>query len=239
MKVRGEDNPADLFTKHLVGHDRIEQLLKLFGCRFRDGRPKLAPTLRSGKGATKGELLSVPRDEISLESQNHSQETPKQRWCDMEDDEMITWNGYQYPKAIDTDGTILHDIPEAHHATADLLPHLHDDLDSLFPCAQACPPAGDADPPEDTSLGARGWRKGLGEEAPLEAQVASENQSRTTVASVMAVDDASGLPELSPLPKVNIWDHLNSMIAQKNVITFSRWGTKAQRRRQARRVARA
>ena len=97
MKVRGEDNPADLFTKHLVGHDRIEQLLKLFGCHFRDGRPKLAPTLRSGKGATKGELLSVPRDEISLESQNHSQETLKQRWCDMEDDEMITWNGYQYP----------------------------------------------------------------------------------------------------------------------------------------------
>ena len=157
----------------------------------------------------------------------------------MEDGDTIIWNDYQYPKAIGNDGTILHDIPEAHPATADPPPHLHHDLNSLVPCAQACPPAGDADRPEDTSPEARGLRKGLGEEAPLEAQVASGDPSRTTMASMMVVDDASGLPELSPLPKVNIWDHLNPMIAQKNVITFSRWGTKAQRRRQARRVARA
>ena len=34
MKVKGEDNPADLFTKHLTGSDLVERLLELFGCGF-------------------------------------------------------------------------------------------------------------------------------------------------------------------------------------------------------------
>ena len=121
MKARGEDNPADLFTKHLVGCDRIKRLLELFGCCFRDGRPALAPTLRSGRGDTKGELLSMPCSHECPESRTNIQDTQKERWCDMEDGDTIIWNGHQYPKAIDSDGTILHDIPEAHPATADLL----------------------------------------------------------------------------------------------------------------------
>ena len=33
-KVKGEDNPADLFTKHLASRDRIHRLLELFNCRY-------------------------------------------------------------------------------------------------------------------------------------------------------------------------------------------------------------
>ena len=45
VKVRGEENPADLFTKHLVGQDRIHGLLKLFGCSYGNGRAASAPQL--------------------------------------------------------------------------------------------------------------------------------------------------------------------------------------------------
>ena len=45
-KVRGEVNPADLFTKHLPSKDRVEMLVKLFGCDYRAGRAESAPKLR-------------------------------------------------------------------------------------------------------------------------------------------------------------------------------------------------
>ena len=45
-KVRGEVNPADLFTKHLASREKVHQLLGLFGCQYREGRPVAAPLLR-------------------------------------------------------------------------------------------------------------------------------------------------------------------------------------------------
>ena len=45
-KVRGEVNPADLFTKHLPSREKVHQLLGLFGCEYREGRPAAAPLLR-------------------------------------------------------------------------------------------------------------------------------------------------------------------------------------------------
>ena len=45
-KVRGEVNPADIFTKHLQGTERVESLMKLFGCEFRQGRAVSAPQLK-------------------------------------------------------------------------------------------------------------------------------------------------------------------------------------------------
>ena len=57
LKVRGDENPADLFTKHLTSRDKIHELLGKFGCRYRDGRSVTAPTLRVGAGTSKGEAL--------------------------------------------------------------------------------------------------------------------------------------------------------------------------------------
>ena len=45
-KVRGEVNPAYLFTKHLPSREQVHQLLKLFGCEYRSGRAASAPQLR-------------------------------------------------------------------------------------------------------------------------------------------------------------------------------------------------
>ena len=48
-KVPGEANPADLFTKHSLSRERLQSLVKLFDCWFRDGRAKGAPQMRTGK----------------------------------------------------------------------------------------------------------------------------------------------------------------------------------------------
>ena len=45
-KVRGDVNPADLFTKHLPSREKVHALTELFGCEFRTGRAEAAPQLR-------------------------------------------------------------------------------------------------------------------------------------------------------------------------------------------------
>ena len=42
-KVLGEENPADLFTKHSISRDRLEKLVGLFDCQFKGGRAESAP----------------------------------------------------------------------------------------------------------------------------------------------------------------------------------------------------
>ena len=45
-KVKGEENPADLFTKHLPSKEKVHNLVKMFGCECREGRSAAAPLLR-------------------------------------------------------------------------------------------------------------------------------------------------------------------------------------------------
>ena len=47
-KVPGESNPADLFTKHLESKAKLDQVVSLFNCEFRDGRAASAPQLKAG-----------------------------------------------------------------------------------------------------------------------------------------------------------------------------------------------
>ncbi len=56
-KVKGTENPADLFTKYLTSAATVESLLKLFGCEYRDGRAATAPQPRSAPGTEAGESL--------------------------------------------------------------------------------------------------------------------------------------------------------------------------------------
>ena len=56
-KVRGEVNPADLFTKHLPSRDKIHSLAALFGCKYRTGRSEAAPLLRKREMPTHLEEL--------------------------------------------------------------------------------------------------------------------------------------------------------------------------------------
>ncbi len=53
-KVLGEENPADLLTKHSISRERLLKLLELYDCEFRDGRAESAPQVRTGdSGRTK------------------------------------------------------------------------------------------------------------------------------------------------------------------------------------------
>ena len=59
-KVRGDDNPADLFTKHLPARDKVNQLVQLLGCRFSEGRPGASPEMRRERmaQATLGQAMA-------------------------------------------------------------------------------------------------------------------------------------------------------------------------------------
>ena len=68
-KVAGEENPADILTKHSHTSDKLQQLVKLFDCEYRDGRAESAPKLRKGasdkstmaKGTADGDVDLVQR----------------------------------------------------------------------------------------------------------------------------------------------------------------------------------
>ena len=136
LKVRGEENPADLFTKHLTGRDRIHKLLELFGCVYRGGRPEAAPRLRAGQGTSKGELLSVQAARAA---------------------DLVDWEDKRFPagEAIGEQR-----LPEAYHCDEGVLPHLHNDVYDRFPKATASDELDDADPKDDTTLEELGTRLG-------------------------------------------------------------------------------
>ncbi len=135
LKVRGEENPADLFTKHLTSRDRVHSLLELFGCEYRGGRPAAAPKIRAGVGTSKGEMLNL----------------------EVKDGNAIEVNGYKFP-ATEYEGVL---VPEAHHCHPGVLPHLHEDAVQRFPRAIACEPLGDEDPEENSFLEKRGRAVGM------------------------------------------------------------------------------
>ena len=119
-KVRGEVNPADLFTKHLPGEDKIKNLLGLFGCRFADGRAAEAPELRREKGQGYESILA----------------------CDMlysVTGDKIVQDGYEYPAVmIDVGNGCLEKVAEAYLHDDRRLPHeINGDINMLFPKAHA------------------------------------------------------------------------------------------------------
>jgi hypothetical protein len=69
LKIDGERNAGDLFTKASLSRYRIEALLELLGCVYRNGRPEAAPALRQ----------STSRGPVA--------ETTKARWADDEEED--------------------------------------------------------------------------------------------------------------------------------------------------------
>ena len=49
-KVKGTENPADLFTKHLGSAKVVESLLALFGCEYRGRQTCKRSELKGGTG---------------------------------------------------------------------------------------------------------------------------------------------------------------------------------------------
>ena len=126
-KVRGEVNPADLFTKHLSSEDRIHDLLKLFGCRFAGGRAESAPKLRESED-TKPVLATTVKEIKNAEDMRYDLEKAK-----------VEHNGYVYPavKAEGFEGGSETWVPDGYLHSAEVLPHLiPGDLETLFPKVQ-------------------------------------------------------------------------------------------------------
>ena len=125
-KVRGDVNPADLFTKHLSSEERITSLLGLLGCKFRSGRSDEAPQMRREVG-TKEEILA----------------------CDMIrpiEDEGFERDGYVYP-TVEWEGERL---PEAFPHDPRVLPHqVKGGLERLFPRVVACEERAELPEPSD------------------------------------------------------------------------------------------
>ena len=48
-KIRGEQNPADLLTKHLASREKLNALVHIAGCAYRSGRSDSAPQTRTTK----------------------------------------------------------------------------------------------------------------------------------------------------------------------------------------------
>ena len=131
-KVRGDQNPADLFTKHLASNDKIKELLRLLGCEHATGRAALAPKLREATGTQKGELLEIQKEVCEYT--------------------LMAWDGHEYPKG-NFDGE---DVPEAFEYDVSVLPHYQADLESIFPRAVAIDPMEDRDPHDNCDLEKRG-----------------------------------------------------------------------------------
>ena len=47
-KVLGEENPADILTKHSLSKERLDKLVVLFDCQFKGCRAETAPQTRTG-----------------------------------------------------------------------------------------------------------------------------------------------------------------------------------------------
>ena len=162
-KVRGEQNPADLFTKHLSSGDRAHSLLEMLGCEFRGGRAATAPKLRGATGTSKGEMLHIGGDVPLPEAQRRS----------LSDALLVSWHGQVFPQAGDGDAG----LPEAYECSPALLPHLHRDLDEWFPRAQACAELEVTEPLEDGQLEAVGAALGARCSSLAQAQKCERDDS--------------------------------------------------------------
>ena len=154
-KILGEMNPADLFTKHLPGEEKVKSLVKLLSCEFRGGRAASAPRLRDEAAGPIQELLAAQGEYFM----QHEERT--------------------FP-AVEYEGEF---VVEAYAHTHDLLPHLHRELNSLFPRAIAEEEEAEG---EDTSpCGYEQRGESLGKAVP-KTKVASTTTTTTTAATTAA-----------------------------------------------------
>ena len=59
LKIAGEENPADLFTKHTDSAKKLETLIGMFNCSLRSGRPAAAPKLKRAPSVAPPDTLTL------------------------------------------------------------------------------------------------------------------------------------------------------------------------------------
>ncbi len=150
-KVKGTENPADVFTKHLANAKTVDALLKLFGCEYRSGRPDGAPKLRPGEGTELGASLNVVDRCYDKGLSVDAQEVLEVEGSAAKD--LVERDGYAFP-AVKWEGCL---VPEAWSYKQLCLPHLVAAMEATFPVAVASKGTVDADHvPEPCLLEQRG-----------------------------------------------------------------------------------
>ena len=181
-KVKGTENPADLFTKHLTSQPCVESLLRLFGCEYRSGRPDGAPELRAGDGTQAGSQL------LTMDAARAAHEAIAKRCLatgrarDERVTELMRVDGQDFPREV-FDGQ---EVPEAWSYDQTVLPHLQPDRDRLFPRAVAAPSPGDEDPPARTLMG-EDWERGTDDLGPPQGDRAHEHEKTFALCDATAV----------------------------------------------------
>ena len=140
-KVKGIENPADLFTKHLTNTGTVKALMELFNCVYMDGRPEGAPKLRKGIGTTAGEELNVVDRCHEL---GKEQDTKDFMDCVAEGTSraLVQCGDHVFP-GVEWEGEL---VPEARSYRQTRLPYQTGLLmDELFPRAGAIEDPGDRD----------------------------------------------------------------------------------------------
>ena len=74
-KVKGTENPADLFTKHLAS-EQMTKCLSFLGAEFRKGRPEVAPQMKEDEEI---EADNEDADDYMFEDGDFNEET-KEKW---------------------------------------------------------------------------------------------------------------------------------------------------------------
>ena len=69
----GDENPVDLFTKHSISKERLEKLVELYDCHFREGRAQSAPARRTGLS----EKVTIAEADARVQSECLKGETRK------------------------------------------------------------------------------------------------------------------------------------------------------------------
>ena len=111
-KVRGEENPADLFTKHLCSREKVTELVRLIGCRYEDGRPEAAPEMR--------------RERMTRATLGKSTQTCTQAFGEHDEDVAL----------------VMNTVGEAHAGHSGLLQHQHSEQEiaNFFPAMPVIDP---------------------------------------------------------------------------------------------------
>ena len=140
-----------------------------------EGGPDAAPTLRAGKGTTKGELSQVHGASNPAQGPSRYHGGPRAVcWADMGDDHLqsVHCDGHVYPRALDNDGTPT-ELPDAYHTITDVLPHLRPSIHTHFPSAIACPALPEEAEVDDEMPGKIGIKLGIGLEEGEPAQASA------------------------------------------------------------------
>ena len=79
-KVLGDENPADLLTKHSLSRERLQKLVTLYDCHFRDGRAASAPKMRTG-ASDRTVIAEADGEEVAEVEEEHgdTQQNPPPR----------------------------------------------------------------------------------------------------------------------------------------------------------------